>query len=118
MNEMPFVITGDTLEEVRFQANELIRQLFEEQISTNSDLGNSDIIFPSQNAVKTYIDTIIAAQTVNDLGLMEKDVGGDLMPATTNQFDTTFELDENDDIQPKVYDNFELDGNDDIQPKV
>ncbi len=34
--------------------------------STATTLGNSDVLFPTQNAVKTYVDTQVAAATIPD----------------------------------------------------
>ncbi|SMG36742.1 bZIP transcription factor [Arenibacter troitsensis] len=34
--------------------------------STNVNLGNSDVLFPTQNAVKTYVDTEIASAAADD----------------------------------------------------
>ena len=34
--------------------------------STTTTLGTSDVLFPTQNAVKTYVDTQVAAATIPD----------------------------------------------------
>jgi hypothetical protein len=49
--------------------------------STTTTLGNSDVLFPTQNAVKTYVDTQIASATIADADATTKgkiQLAGDL----------------------------------------
>lgn len=85
----PIAKTGDALTIIN-DASDAITEI------DTDVLADSDTKIPTSKAVKTAI------QVGSTSGLFELDIGGDLEPITDELADEYYELDVNDDIQPKA----------------
>jgi hypothetical protein len=78
--------------------------------STTTTLGNSNVLFPTQNAVKTYVDNQIASATIPDADASTKgklQLAGDLagtaaVPVVANNAITTTKIADSSVTDPKI----------------